>query len=188
MKRIVLVLLFMFIPTIAMPGFIVQESLLYHSWSDDVDDFSYNRLNNWLFFGAGLNKNNTFFLGYSYYQWSKEHIKSDGADPSKMSITEFGVQLTWFLGDKANWKISGTYSPYVRGTRTLATVDQEIDGKSYIGSFGYQFPIGKTFFIGGSFNYYNLNVSSYTVDDDATEVSETYTDIFPMLEFSMRFR
>ncbi len=188
MKTITFLLLILIIIPQANAAFIIQHSFFYNSDEDDVEDFTYSRMNNLLFMGASLNRNQTFFLGQSVHLISKSHQASSSSEESSLSLTELGPRLIYFLDIERTWSFSLTYNPYARGNRTIDGTEEDISGSSIIGGFGYQLKLTKTLRLGASLNYYMMSVSSKTVSNTKTEVSESYSTIIPMIDFALQFR
>ena len=168
-------------------SFMMQYSFLYFSDSDDVEEFSYSKMNNMIFVGASIDRSQQIFLGQSIQMWSKSH-EVDGGDVSEISITELGPRIIYFLDQARRWGFSATYNPYCIGTRTVAGQEETISGSSYMASMGYQLYVTKTFQMGASINYYGVSISEKSISNTETDVSESYSGIIPMLEFAMKFK
>lgn len=181
-------LIFLLIPCSLHASLYIQHSLFYHTHDDDAENFNYSRMNNYLFIGASIDKKKKFYLGQSVHIWSKEHQADSSSQTSEISITELGPRFIWFLNDAKTWRIGGAWHPYAKGDRTIDGENQEVSGSSYMGSIAYHFKLSKRFYMGGSINYHAYTVDSKVVENTEEDVSESYTAIMPMLEFSIRFR
>lgn len=168
-------------------SFFIQHSTSYYTHDDNVDELKYLKMNNFSFIGASLDKKRSFFLGQSLHIWNKEHKDSNDSTQSTISITELGPRALLFLDDSKSWVISGTFNPYAKGTRTVKGISQEVSGMSYLVSFAYQIKVTKKFHLGASVNYHSLSISKKVVSEQETSTSDTYTNIIPMLDLSIRF-
>jgi len=186
--KLVYALLLLCIPCWSYASFIIQYSNLYHTWQDDgAENFSYSRMTNGIFIGASFDKGSRLYIGPSYHMYSKSHTAGSGSTASELSVTAFGAEAIFFLDAMYRWKLNLTYNFALSGDRTLAGVSQKVDGSGYLIGFGYQLPLSKHFWVGGSLSYRSTSISKYTVSTTTTEVTQGYTDITPLLEFSLRF-
>lgn len=163
-----------------------QYSLSYMSDEDNVNEFSYSRLGNLLFIGANVDIAQRWVLGWNFYLWSRD-TQSSGTTES-VSLTELGPRFLIFINEDRNFYFSAAYHPYVRGTLTKNSTEEEVSGSGYIVTLGYQFKASKTIYFGASLNYQSTTLDTSTVSNVETDVSYAYTKILPMIELSIRFR
>lgn len=144
-------------------------------------------MNNYLFFGASLG--DFFFLGQSIHMYSLS-VNSVDSQTSELSMQEIGPRFVWFLDDAREWNISFAYHPYAKGERVLlsSSTTEKISGSSMVVSFAYQLKLTKSIHLGASINYFTLSVTEKTADEQAEEVSQSYSGIMPMFDLSIRFR
>lgn len=178
------------LPSPSQAGLYYQHSLFYNSTTDNADGFNYSTMKNVLFFGASLGKADKIILGQNVIFWNKTHKGTSASNESKISLLELGPRLTYYFNEARTFSVNIAYDPYVKGTRTLATSSdqEEISGSSIFLSAVYQLKVSKMFFIGASLNYHSVTISESTVSNVATEVSQTYTSIYPAIDFSIRFK
>ncbi|HAZ14345.1 MAG: hypothetical protein A2X86_19150 [Bdellovibrionales bacterium GWA2_49_15] len=172
----------------ASAAFCLQYSLLYDTWNDDVDNFSYSRMNNAFYIGASFDRNNQLYIGPSYHLISKSHQEGTGGQASDLSVTAFGASVLYFLDKEFRWKLQLTYNLALSGTRTVSGTNQEIEGTGYEAGLGFQLPLSRSVWLGATMNYHTMTISEYKVDTTATEVSESYTAIVPMINLNFFFR
>ncbi len=163
-----------------------QYSLFYNTYSDDAENFNYSRMNNGFFGGASLGRGTRFFLGPSYYMWSKSHQASSGSTASEVSFTEFGATLVTYIDQACQWKLELTYNPMVKGERSLASETADLDGTGYRASLGYQLKLGGKFYLGAAINYHTVSLSTQVVNNTESDISKTYSNISPTLEIAFR--
>ena len=171
---------------VAFAGLFLQHSFIYYAHSDNVENYSHNRLNNFVFLGASFDKKDKFYIGQSLHSWSKDHAV--GSANGEIGMTELGPRIIMFFNEPKTWYFSFAWHPYAKRTRTVDSESHNISGSSYMGTLGYQLKITKMFYLGGSLNYHLLNISTQTVDNTESTVTHSYTTIYPMVEFSLRFR
>ena len=186
--KIILIFLFFLTPLVSHSAWTVRYSLFYYSWEDDVDNYTASRMNNSLFIGASFDKDQQIFLGPSYQIWSKAHKPNASSTESDLSLTEFGARLVYFFDRAWRWKFSATYNFASSGDRTVSGASQEVDGSGYQLSLGYSLPVNRNFYVGASLNYHSVGIESSTVNNTKSNVTQTYTTLYPMLEFALRFK
>ena len=164
-----------------------QYSMFYNTYSDDVENFSYSRMNNGLFVGASLGRGVRFFLGPSYHLWSKSHQADAGSTASEASFSEFGATLITYLDQAGNWKFELTYNPMVKGERTTTGTPIKLDGSGYRASIGYQLKLSGKLYLGASLNYHSVGISSEIESNTETEATTSYSNITPTLELAFRY-
>tara|TARA_Y100000296_G_C5067308_1_gene203003 strand:+ start:117 stop:692 length:576 start_codon:yes stop_codon:yes gene_type:complete len=171
-------------------GLILQYSAGYHTSSDDADNGEYSSLKNQIFLGATFLKSHMMALGWNYMMNSRT-LQGEGTDTaSDLSVTEMGPRLFFFLNQSKTFVLSANWNPFVSGDRTLTTVGtaEEVSGSSLHAALSVQAKVGNHFYIGGGLNYHSVSISKSTVNGTETEVSHGYTDIYPSIEFSYRFK
>ncbi|MBI2520586.1 MAG: outer membrane beta-barrel protein [Bdellovibrio sp.] len=172
----------------AFAAFCLQYSLLYHTWEDDVDQFSYSRMNNAFFVGASFDRNNKLYIGPSYHMIAKTHQAGSGSTESEVSLTAFGASVLYFIDKEFRWKVQLTYDLALSGTRTVDGTNEDIEGSGYEAGIGFQLPLSRSVWLGATMNYHAFNISESKVDTTATDVSESYTAIVPMINLNFFFR
>lgn len=166
---------------------LIQHAFNYHSHSDDVENFSYNRMNNYLFIGASINKSERFFLGQSVHIWNKTHQAGSDGEASTISLTELGPRVVFLIGPLFRWHVSVAYHIYTKGTRSIEGSSEKISGSAMMGSLGYQIRLSKVFYMGASLHYHSMSITESVEDSEQTDVTNSYTTIIPAIEFSLRF-
>lgn len=188
MMRITPILfLFLLYSTHSYGGFFFQNSTNYTTDSDNSSDkLTYSSLKNITFIGGGIGKKKQTFVGQNIGYMSRSDSVG-GATPTTMSTLEVGPRLQYFFDEAKTFYLMGAYNIYVKGTRVLAGVSQEIRGSSYHAGMGYHFKVSRSFYLGVSMNYYGLALTSKTVGTTETKISDSYSSVFGALEFSLRF-
>lgn len=178
--------LFYSIPALA--GFYFQNSTDYSTDSDSSSDkLAFSATKNITFIGGEIGKKKQTIIGQNIGSMSRSD-SIGGAQATSISTLEAGPRLQYFFDEEKTFYLSGAYNIYVKGTRQLAGVSEEIRGSSYHMAAGYHLKISRSFYLGFSMNYYSLALTSKTVSTTETKISDSYTSIFPALEFSLRFR
>jgi hypothetical protein len=101
---------------------------------------------------------------------------------------ELGPRIVFFLNQGKNFLLSAGWNPYVKGTRNVSGTSADIAGTSYLVSLGFQVKITKKLFLGGSVNYHAIAITTETVDNTESTVTNSYTSLMPMIELSVRFK
>ncbi len=189
MKFLTLIL-FLLITATTEAKFYLQHSIGYNSYTENVQNTKYGHLQNMLFVGASIGGSKRFYFGQSVYIHNFTFNTSDSSSGT-MSVTEIGPRFIYFLNDRMTWNISFAWHPYAKGTRTLPTATESTDvtGSAMIASLAYQLPVTKRFYLGASLNYYSYSITEDTTAAGVTsEVSQSYTQIVPMFDISIRFK
>lgn len=189
MKRIVILLTFIFIalPS-AQAGFWLQPSINYHTDTDDNTNFEYAAAHYSFVLGATFGKKANWVVGQSVVSWSRSEGNTTTDPANEMSMLELGPRIMYFFGKDRNFYVSGTYNFYAKGTRNVAGAEADIDGSSIMASFGLQMKGNKRFYLGFSLNYHATSISKSTVDNTSEDVSNSYSRIYPAIDFSLRFK
>ncbi|MCP4914035.1 MAG: hypothetical protein GY909_13065 [Oligoflexia bacterium] len=190
-KKNLLIALFLTIILFSMPTnakFIIEMGTNYSSEEDNVDNFTFSRMDLRGFLGASLDGNGAFYFGQSIYSASREH-KTTAGQTVTVSALEIGPKVSIFMGASKAIYISLAWHPFAKGERkTSAGETEDISGSSLLASFGYQLKLTKTLYLGASLNYHKYSVSKYTTSADVeVTVSEEYTTLAPMIDLSLRF-
>lgn len=187
-KLIISVILFWIFTVRTFAAFQVDMGFNYFSDEDDVTTFSYSKLDYRGFFGASLDSKEKIVFGINFSQFGRD-FQNSGVT-GKYSVMEIGPKFQfYFTGEKATF-LSLAWNPYALGSKTVASTETDISGSSYTASLGYQLKISRSFCIGASLNYHAISISkeTNTTTNVETEVTNSYTAIYPMIELSLRFR
>lgn len=168
-------------------GFIVDASFNYHSDEDDVTTFSYSKLDYRGFLGANLDSKGTFYFGQNISQFGRSF--SNNGEEGEYSVLELGPRFQLYFGPDGPFYLGFAWNPYVNGTRQVSGTEVDISGSSYFVNLGFQVKLSRAFKIGASLNYHSISITKETDSDNVeTEVTNAYTNIYPMIELSLRFR
>lgn len=182
-----IIFLFLLYSSGALAGFFFQNSTNYSTDSDNsTDKFSYNTTKNITFLGGEIGKKKQSIIGQNIGSMGRTD-STLGATATTISTLEVGPRYQYFFDELKTFYFSVAYNIYVKGTRQLAGVSEEIRGSSYHIASGYHFKISRSFYLGFSMNYYSLALTSKTVGSTETKISDSYSSIFPAIEFSLRF-
>lgn len=171
----------------AQSAFYFQHGLSYDSDTHDKEQTSSTSLRNRFFLGATMGKNGQYIVGQGVNIWSKSEQNSAGSTADEISMLELGPRFQWFMNDDKTFYLSATYNFYAKGEiKTSSTA--KVSGSSYLASLGYQFKGNRFFFFGVSLNYHSLAITESVVGQTSTNVSQSYSYIYPAIEYSIRFR
>lgn len=177
--------IFFFINT-AHAAFMVDTMTGYSSSSDSKTTTDISGISNHIFIGASLGARQRFFVGQNITIFTHE-IKT--ATTNKVNTLELGPRLTYFFDEGNVFYGTLGWNPYAKGKRTIGSETEEISGYGLLVGLGAEVKINRYFHIGGSLNYKSLNISkSISAANVASEVTDTYTSLMPMLNLSLRFR
>lgn len=163
-----------------------QLSTTYSTSEDDAENFSFNRMMNMLYAGGSIDGGGRFYIGWNYFMWSRT-TDNDGTE-SEISLTEQGPRFLFFFNEMRTLGLSASWHPYVKGERTLSGTNQELSGSGYTASFLYHLKVNNKFYMGFSVNYHSATLDEQTVGTTLTEITESYSNIVPMIDLSFRFR
>ncbi len=170
----------------AYAAFMVNSMTGYSSSSDSKTTTEINDISNHIFIGASIGPKERLFVGQNISIFTHE-IKTSAIN--KVNTLELGPRLTYFLNEGNVFYLTLGWNPYVKGKRTIGSEMEEISGHSLLGGLGAEVRINRNFHIGGSLNYKSLSISkSISSANVATEVTDTYTSLMPMINLSFRFR
>ena len=158
----------------------------YHSDTDNVETYTYGTTIAQGFIGAAINKSGTFYFGQNVVSFSRNY--TEGGLSYTYSTLELGPRFAYYFDAQKTWVLTAIWNPFAQGTRTNATVVDEIKGSSMEFGFGYQVKLSKSVSLGVIMTYHALSIT--TITDTAnleTTVAQTYTSIYPMFSLSMRF-
>lgn len=184
MKKILIAIFFLI--NTAHAAFIVDNMTGYSSSSDSKTTTDISDLSNHLFIGASLGSKQRLYVGQNITFFTHQ-IKT--ASTNKVNTLELGPRFTYFFNETNTFYGTVGWNPYAKGKRTIGDVTEEISGYGLLVGLGAELKINRTFYIGGSLNYKSLNISkSISAANVATEVTDTYTSLMPMINLSLRFR
>ena len=189
MLRLILFVSLISISQVASAAFYMQYSLNYESDTDsgEAQEFSYNKMNNSIFFGATLDNTKTFIIGQNLTSWNKTQKKGSSDTESSLNLTEFGPKVLYYFTKYRTWFASVTYNFYVKGTIDTSGTEVEASGTSIAASLGYHYKITTRLALGASLRYHQTTIANQVEDSTSSDVSKTYTSIYPMFELSVRY-
>lgn len=185
LKKLAISIFFLTISS-AHAAFMIDTMTGYSSSSDSKTTTDISDVTNHIFIGASIGARQRLFVGQNITIFTHQ-LKTSTTD--KVNTLELGPRMTYFF-DASN-VFYGTlgWNPYAKGKRTVNSVTEEISGYGLLVGLGAEVKINRNFHIGGSINYKSLNISkSISAANVATEESDTYTSLMPMLNLSFRFR
>lgn len=167
-------------------AFMINTMTGYSSSSDSKTTTDISDLANHVFIGASIGQKQQLFVGQNVTLFTHQ-LKT--SDTDKVNTLELGPRLVYFFDTSNVFYGTFAWNPYAKGKRTVSSVTEEISGYGLLVGLGAEVKINRNFHIGGSINYKSLNISkSISSSNVATEVSDTYTSLMPMLNLSFRFR
>ena len=103
-------------------------------------------------------------------------------------MLELGPRIMYFINKSRTISLSFVYNLYAVGSRTLANgTNQDATGTSFLINLSYQLPISKKVYLGASYNYHQVGLAKVVQSTTESSTSDTYTYMYPGLEFSIRF-
>jgi len=185
MKKLLISLLFVLASNVQ-AAFMIQTMTGYNSSSDSNTSTTITDTNNHLFVAASIGQRARLYIGQNISLISQQ-IKT--TNTNKISTTELGPRMTFFFNDENMFYFTAAWNPYAKGKRTVANVETDISGWSYLAGLGAELKVNRILKIGGSLNYHALNVTkSIDSSNVATEVSHSYTSLMPMINLCLSFR
>jgi hypothetical protein len=171
-------------------GFYFQHSFNYQTDtdSDSSENSKYAAMRNSFVLGAKFGSDGKWVIGQSIIMSSKSIGATSLSSDEEISLLELGPRVIFFFNDSRNFYISGVYNFYAKGDRKRSGASEDVDGTSYLGSIGVQMKGTKKFYFGVSLNYHAVSISESSVNNTQSDVSHSYTSIYPAIEFSLRFR
>jgi outer membrane protein assembly factor BamA len=184
-----LALFILSLPLTAKANFLLQYGLNYSSQKDTSGsgEFEESRTFHKAFLGATVNGAKTLFFGWNINSWSSS-LSQGAANEDTYGILEMGPRLQWFTNDDYKIYFSAEWNPYVKGDREKAGSSREISGSGLGLGFGYRFRISRNVGLGASLHYHSLSISEEKINSTENNVSDTVSNIMPMLELSLLTR
>jgi outer membrane protein assembly factor BamA len=99
-----------------------------------------------------------------------------------------GPRLQWFVNENHNLYFTAEWNPYATGERDKSGTSKDITGSSIGFGFGYRFKINRVLGLGASLNYHSLSITDEKIGTTEDTVSDTVTNMMPMLEFTILTR
>lgn len=173
----------MTLPLTAKANLLMQYALNYSSTSDDSDsgEFEQSRTFHKIFLSASINPRSTLFFGWNINSWSSA-LSQGTSDEDTYNMLEMGPRLVWFTNDNYNLYFSVEWNPYANGDRDKGGDNKEITGSSLGFGAGYRFRITRSIGLGASLNYNSLSVKEEKDGSNVDEITESVSNIMPMLE------
>lgn len=153
-------------------------------------DFSNNHLRHEFFLGVAFGPSNRIVLGQNFLKWSREvevQLMDIAEDQQEINLTEMGPRLLFYLNKNKNFYLSGAYHFYVRGERENLLLEEDLQGKSFLGTFGMQMNLTSNLLFGLSFNYHKVELNESTFNSQTSQIDHDYVHFYPSLELSYRF-
>lgn len=160
----------------------------YFSEDDENTSLTFDKFDYRGFFAAGLGQKGKLFFGQFISKYGREFTNS--GTTGVFDVLELGPKFQYYFSEMRTLYFSLNWNPYVRGEKTLSGTTSNLSGSSYIIGFGYHLKISRAFCLGASISYHTVAISkeTNTSTNVETEVSKSYTAIYPMIEMSFRFR
>lgn len=190
-KHLILFLIFYTISPFTQAGFLLQWSFLYNTIlpitaSPEVDTYTYSRMHNSIFVGASVGQSAKFHLGPTYHLWNKSYKASSSATEKTISLTDFGACVVYFFDMAKRWKLELAYYPKVSGTRTNTdNTEENITGSGFKAGFGYRRRVTRYLTFGFTLFYQSSSIESKIISSTETKLTDSYSGIVPMFEFSL---
>lgn len=179
-------LAFLFFVNSAHAAFIINSMTGYSSSSDSNTTTDISDVSNHFFLGASLGSKQKLYIGQNVTIFTHE-VKA--TTTNKVNTLELGPRLIYFFSEENVFYGTLGWNPYAKGKRTVGTTTEDISGYGLLAGIGAELKINRMFYIGGSLNYKSLNISkTISATNVATEVSDSYTSLMPMINLSFRFR
>jgi hypothetical protein len=184
-----LLLFFLFIPLTASANFIMQYGLNYSSQTDgsSAGEFDESRIFHKGFIGASINGERTLFFGWNINSWTS-NLSQGSSEADTYDLLEMGPRLQWFVNENHNLYFTAEWNPYATGERDKSGTSKDITGSSIGFGFGYRFKINRVLGLGASLNYHSLSITDEKIGTTEDTVSDTVTNMMPMLEFTILTR
>lgn len=186
---LITILTFILFTQSALAGLFLNYSLNYHTETDggDTEAFNLARMNNNIFIGSTVDGPQKMIIGTNFASWNKTQSKGEGDTEKEISLLDMGLRFHLYMTQMRTWYLSATYNLYSRGTGTVNGETADFDGSGYMVSFGYHLKTSKRFSMGASIMYHSSTITSSIVDNTESEVTDTYTAIYPMIEMALRY-
>ena len=183
-KIIIFLGLFFFnAPLFAESDIWLQHGLQFHQ-STDVDNQSVVFNNTFV----GITIAHYFVFGQNIIYSTKVNAKeSNDYNKGDYALLELGPRLMVFFNEDRNLSLSVNYNPYCKGDRKKTGSTQEVDGSSININLSLQLSFWENVYLGASFNYHLIMLTTGKVSGTETTISDEYSYLFPAFEFSIRF-
>jgi outer membrane protein assembly factor BamA len=181
-----ILLLILALPLSANAAFLLQYGLNYSSQVDGSDDgeFEETRTFHKALLAASVNGKKTLFFGWNINSWSSA-LSQGTADEDTYSMLEMGPRLQWFVNENYNLYFTAEWNPYAKGERDKAGSSRDISGSSMGFGIGYRFRLSRNLGFGAAIHYHTLSLDEEKVGSTENNVSDTVTNLMPMLEFTL---
>lgn len=167
-------------------AFMIDTMTGYSSSSDSKSSTDISDVSNHIFLGASIGARQKLFIGQNITIFTHQ-LKT--ASTNKINTLELGPRLTYFFTDENVFYGTFGWNPYAKGKRTVSDVTEDISGFGILLGLGAEAKINRNFHIGASLNYHRLSISkAISASNVATNVSESYSSLMPMINLSLRFR
>jgi hypothetical protein len=175
-----------FLMNTAHAAFLIDTMTGYSSSTDSKTSTNINDTSNHIFIGASIGSKERLFVGQNITIFTQQ-VKT--STTNKINTLELGPRLTYFFSEGNIFYGTLGWNPYAKGKRTVSGTSEEISGYGLLAGVGAEVKINRNFHIGGSLNYKTLNISkAISSSNAATNVTDSYTSLMPMLNLSFRFR
>lgn len=181
----ILLLLALLLPSLAQAALMLQYGLNYSSEKDTTsnDDYDKTRTFHKVFLAASVNSNKTLFFGWNINSWGSTLTKN--SDEEKYSVLEMGPRLTYFFNEERRLYITGEWNPYAKGDRDKTGTTAKITGSSIGLGIGYRFKLSRLIGLGAGLHYHALSIKEEKVGSTENTISDSVTNIMPMLELTI---
>ncbi len=187
MKNFLLIILLALSPY-SFAGFFLQYEGGYSSESDNAETTSHSAMRNILTVGAQFGSSGQWAIGQNAVLTSYSMKNSSMSSASTLSLTELGPRFQFYVNETRTIYLSIVYNFYAKGTRGLAGQNQTVSGTSLIFTGAYQLKVTKAFYLGLSLNYHQISLSEASTASVKTDISQSYSHIYPALSISFRFK
>ena len=178
-------ILFLFVTANANASLLLQYGVNFTAQEDDSSSgkFEQSRTFHKGFIAASINSSKTLFFGWNINSWSS-NLKQGSASEDTYSLLEMGPRIQWFLNDDYNLYFTAEWNPYGKGERDKGGSNKEIGGSSIGLGLGYRFRLSRVVGFGASLNYHSLSISEEKSGSTENEISDSVSNIMPMLELT----
>ncbi len=189
MCRLLFILFLILSPNLR-AGFYLQHSFGHNTTtnSDSGENVENSNMRNSFILGAMFGKSGQWVIGQGITHSSSSTEATSLAGAEDNSFLELGPRVIFFFNQAKNFYISATYNFYAKGSRTKQGATEDIDGSSLMGAIGVQMKATKMIYFGISMNYHSISISESTVGNTKSEVSHSYSSLYPAIELSIRFK
>jgi hypothetical protein len=184
-----LLLALLLLPLTAKASLLIQYGLNYSNQKDSssgTGKYENSRTFHKGFLGASVNDRKTFFFGWNVNQWSSANQQGTSSEYT-YSMLEMGPRVQWFMNENYNLYLSAEWNPYAKGDRNTGA-SKTITGSSMGVGLGYRFRLSRMVGFGAAIHYHSLNIKEEKSGSTETTVSDTVTNLMPMLELTILTR